>query len=170
MGKMQAEIRLDLSSIAPDLIVSHGDHGYADWGAELVSEIEHNLRPQTGDRIGVHVERIPLTPPSSKSPAAVLALGSLAVVVSAATGFSADLPKVKKLVEGIWSALRRKLPKGTTVRLKFGSNVIDVKTDTEGDARSLLKACIEVLKSLESDGSRSNVQKKHAVTLTPHRR
>jgi hypothetical protein len=169
MDEREAEIILDLKAIAPDLIGSHGNRGYADWGTQLFNEIDNDLRSRAIDGIRFRMERIPLRASSSKSPDLLLALGGLSIAIGTAAG-PADLTKVKQVFQGIWQALRKMLPRGTTIRLKSGSTTIDISTDTGDAAQSLLKASVDTLKSLQSPVTASNAKAKRAVTLSPNRR
>jgi gas vesicle protein len=163
----QVEIQLDLGAIAPDLIAVQGNKGYADWGAGLISEIQNDISMSSNDGITVTIRKVPLRPSSSKN--ALLAIGGLVLGITAVSG-SLDLGKVTRTINGIWQAVRKMLPKGTIVRIKSGTDVIDISTDSEEAARSLLKVSSDVLNRLQSSKSASSPKTKLAVTLSPQRR
>lgn len=170
MTRTWADINVDLQAIGPELVASLGNRGYAKWGTDLLHEIRGNLRSCENEYIKTKVEKVPLGPASSKGPGAALVLGGLVIAVYAGAGHSVSLEQASEILQAIWNALKKLLPKSTRVRVKSGDTTIEVSTDSEEAARSLLRAGIEVVTSLEPSSYKQHVERKRAVAFSPKKR
>jgi hypothetical protein len=98
-------------------------------------------------------------------------VGGVLVSLLAGAGYKISPEKATRLLNVIWSALKKLSPKKTHVKVISGKVTIDIDADSGESARLLLQAGAEVVTTIAANQPpAAPAARKRAVTLKPGKR
>lgn len=177
MNNSESKVEISLEEIAPDLRASLGERGYLAWANSLTEALQSALAVTDSEKVSFKIQRTPLQQGSKKSGEAVLVIGAVVMVLSTAAGYVIDPVKTTKLMQAIWSALKKVLPRDASVTVSIEKKVSRGQTVQEKKlltvnakdpevAQSLLEAGLAVSESFQG---KTDCSMKSTVTLTPRK-
>lgn len=110
MANRKIQIEISLIEIAPNLLSTIGEGAYLTWAKQLLEEIPENLSVIEDDPLNLTVEAKPLRGATTKGGGAILAIGTIGIILNSNLGTQ---EKTIKIAKALWTCLKKGLQRNT---------------------------------------------------------